>query len=172
MQLLIVLAAISGCAQAAPDSPWGDIVADVRDRVTSELHREILADGTVSDAEFNEAFKLFSDCLSSNGFVVERQQYKGMYSGFFVPGDREVPGDVLDSCYAETLEHVEAMYFDMRRNPNNEDALAVELACLKRSGLVQEEYSMSDYASDLGGDPEDLPFDLDSEAALDCFYNV
>lgn len=171
--LVIGLPCLLTCScTSAPDDPWRSTVDDVRGRVGSDFEREVLSDGWVSDAEFAEAFRRFADCMHSAGYEVARQEYKGAYSGFFVPGATDVPSDLVNSCYEGTLQYIEPLYNDMRINPQNVNPTERLVECFRQRGLVAPEYSSGDYFADLERDPPSLPFDPDSEAAVDCLFNV
>lgn len=165
------LVALVSCSGAEPDSSsWESWIEQARDHASTDFELEVLADGKVTDAEFGETFVRFADCMATEGFEVERTDYKGVYSGFFVSENGKDPEEAVRSCEKGTTEFIDLLYIGMKNNPTGDESASPEFDCLRERGIVPEDFTIDDYH--LHSEQGTLPYDTDSEAVLDCHYGV
>ncbi len=171
--LVLMSASFTSCSEGAEaEDPWGELVDWSRREATTDFERTILGDGVVNDQEFREAFSRFSDCLEGSGFSVEVQEHKGVYTGYFVSPNAENQEGFVDDCAVGTIAAIEILYNDRRVNPQNLNDSERVVVCLKKSGVVHDDYTVQDYEADLSGEGRGLPFESDDERYVDCILNI
>lgn len=147
---------MTGCTAAAPEAsfsgPWAPQLDEAYRTATADIQREVLRDGTITDAEYQELMTAFEQCVTGSGLTLT---WEGTDGGFTIDGgdpDKEQP--ILDRCTHDTEGQVTMLYREMRRNPENRDERQIMAACLVRIGLVDRAYTAADYERDFDTEPK------------------
>ncbi|WP_159806695.1 hypothetical protein [Cellulomonas citrea] len=116
---------------------------------TSDLQRQVLRDGRVTDQEMVALQDDFRSCLESQGFTGVTFDDKGgfQFKASDASDDTAVNSQVT-ACQDNSLGQVSTLFYSMQRNPANEDELEIMAACLVRQGLAPAGYSAEDYGRD------------------------
>ncbi|HEY0218127.1 MAG TPA: hypothetical protein VGC57_17175 [Cellulomonas sp.] len=159
--LVALLGSCSGTVEhpdAAPTAPgWAAEIAQARSEATTAFEIDALADGVVSEAEFQEVRSRLVSCLTGYGYTDVRYSDTGGLAAGFPPGFLDVGVDeaqrVLDEqnadCAASSGERtVGQLYVAMRRNPDNRDEATILAECLVRRGAVEPGYTGADLDRD------------------------
>lgn len=141
---------LAGCT-APSDSganPWHKEFAAAKLRLEEQkqdgqFQISVMEDGEITKEEFEEAQSKFVKCMADSGYTgiiadENGTQYDAdvLTDPVFQEADRD--------CSAQYTSEIGGLYHNAKRNPNNEDPDKLMLACLKRSGLVPEEYTISE----------------------------
>lgn len=164
----LALAAILGCSAESPeDGPYSARFAEAMQQATSDFEREVLADGVVTRAEYEEAVERYVECMADVGIKVTLIDQEGYYVYSFA----QTPGlDAADiECMRGTTLLVSGLYTDPLKNPGNDDYDEIVVACLKRAGVVDERYTATQFASD--SVDHTLPVDDEDPALSRCMAN-
>lgn len=154
--------------------PWaGDFEAAYRTS-TSDLQRQVLQDGTISDQEIAALQDALTDVLADRGFTKVAYGAGGTFALKPPPGMAE--GDfqrLLDSCieavWGPNGGYVYALAFQIQRNPAGEDEAQLMAGCLVRQGLVDAGYTGDDYRRDMENGT--APYDTEGDAFTRCISN-
>lgn len=150
--------ALTGCAATAEsistDSAhtvgWADEFDKMKSEDLTNLEQQILADGVISSEELTAAESAFVTCAKLIGFTV---------SDFDTSGGYEIDGPFTENGPPEltrcesAFNRTSGMYWMMKRNPEGIDEAELMVACLIRAGVVQQNFTRSDYLSQLGTPP-------------------
>lgn len=144
--LLLPALLLAGCAAAAPAGPYEAEFEFAKANATSDFEQDILTDGSISRAEYEEATSRYVECLNSKGYATTRIDQRGIYS-YQIEGQAEgVQWEVAnETCRLGTVEQVEPLYVDMMINPGNENFVELVIACLKKNGLVEPTFDTDDF---------------------------
>lgn len=127
---------------------------------TSDLQRQVLADGEITEQEMAALQDDMRTCLGAAGFTDVEFSPDGGSSGMTPPGMSDADFQrVTTSCAESSFGSVDILYNNLRRNPSNQDEFTIMAACLVRQGLVAQDYSAEDYGRDAPADT--FPFDAD-----------
>lgn len=143
MALLLIL--LVGCS-AAPTSPvgaWAEEVAEAQRNATSDFEREVLADGEVDRAEYEEAVDRYIECMQGAGVSISKTDM-GPYFGYDLVGDTTLFDQVDPECSKGTKGLIESLYVDMYMNPENRPIQDVMAECLVRIGAAPEGFNGED----------------------------
>lgn len=162
-----------------PELEWA------RELATTDFQWEVLADGVVSRAEYEEAFSLFVSCMEEAGFPLSLTESGGYYASTeYVRG----PGadGAFDRCQAGTVMGISGLYETRLINPEGRDVHELVVECLVREGALSEPISTQEFLDAAGyvegadppepGVPEQegiwsLPFPQDDPRLLACRVN-
>jgi len=151
---------LAGCAPAEPGSPpgpaspphgsepvfsgpWGGLFASTYAEA-DEVEREALADGEISDAEYAYFQGAIVDCLDGIGFEASFTDAGALqYSGTGVEEKQED----INACNLDNGVRVLALRDAIRRNPDNLDESGIMVDCLKRLGVVADDYTRDMFES-------------------------
>lgn len=174
---IVTLIALTGCSGGnddVADGPYAERIRNAIAESTSDFEREVLEDGVVTRAEYEEAIRLFTTCTEDAGYSVDLIDQGGYYaySQTSVPGATEA----FDSCAQGTTFHIEGIYYSSVANPDNRDWDEITLECLKREGLAPSTLTITQYLEALtkagsSGVSADLPFSLDDPIYDSCVAN-
>lgn len=115
----------------------------------TELQREVLEDGWVTDAEWAEMTDLFMSCLAERdivgvvGTVDLRIGVDTSTQDKFIAkyGDLDsafrVIDPIVDRCSHESIGVIGPFYFEARNNPDGLDLLELTRVCMMRVGLTE-----------------------------------
>lgn len=147
--------------------PWADNFRFAYLNSQSDLQREVLKDGAISDQEISALRDAFIACAEQRGLVDVMYMADGSLSLSYGKGmsDREVD-DIVRDCGTPTTDGVEVLYAQIQTNPSNKDMATIMAECLVRVGLAPPGYSRQDYLRDSPADS--FPFDSNSTAFGAC----
>lgn len=166
--LVAGLGLLVGCSSGpGSDDPYADRCAEALNQATSDFERAVLADGTITRAEYEEAVSRYADCMDGAGFPVTLVEQHGYYVYDF----SAAPGlDAADERCAEGNTIIVAgLYIDQLMNPGADDALSLIVRCFIHAGLVDDEYTPEQFMID--ATDQTLPFDDTSPAFDLCMAN-
>jgi hypothetical protein len=145
---LALVALLAGCA-TSQEGLGNPFRADFDQAMAkaSDYQRSILEDYEITDAEYADARDEFKRCLEDAGFDVTLHEQGTRMEGI-EEGQEEAADAALVRCMDESLVEVEPLYLEVLENPQNEDRMVLMTDCLKRSGLLAEDVSTNDYATD------------------------
>ncbi|WP_407320538.1 hypothetical protein UQW22_08685 [Isoptericola halotolerans] len=142
---VFVLAGCSASEEIAGDAPelWrvqiDQVLASESEHVT-EAHRQILADYTISEAEYGELRQQLSDCLSGHGIEHDMDPDQGgSLETADIAGDDDGSRtlDLTTGCLDSTTGPVEAIYLGMRENPEGLGPGEAMRRCLDEAGATE-----------------------------------
>ncbi len=150
--LALVLGMLVACSSEKPkiEGPWAVEFEQAMDSATSDLEREILADGKITDAEFKEAAQLYLDCLA--GHDVEVKLTGTGTSVAYETRDGERYDEFDPECRVGSLQYIEPLYVDSSRNPENVDLMDLLADCLVRKGAAEPGFSGRDLNEEMTTD--------------------
>lgn len=147
-----LLAGLSACS-AGPErtdafsGPYGPQVKAAYESATDPAVKATLADGKITQAEYDAAVQRAVKCAADQGVTVTPEKLPGglyQYSLISSPN-----GDaVFTSCGDSTLTSIEVLYSQVLENPQNRDMNEVYADCLKRAGIVPRDYTGQQYLAD------------------------
>lgn len=134
---------LAGCAshENEAEGAYSAEIAQLLDENSSTFVRNVLADGTISDEEAEEARSKYISCLGENGY--EAQVSTDQYGIKQLATVSDVPLRVEDKCSVDTRD-VLSLYDRMRKSPQNEDLDDVLAACFVRHDLVPKDFTGKD----------------------------
>lgn len=177
----VCLVLFSGCAAGVGGEPTtpavpqagqtptfsGPFAGDLQlayQRAGSDLERQVLADGLISDAEVAEVLDRYKSCLENLGFTQVEPGADGSLS-LLPPAGLSSPQAKVELCRADDGSGVLGLFREMRRNPQNQDENKIMAACLVKKGAVDPGYSAKDFAADSASGDESF---MNSAAFLQC----
>ncbi len=163
--VLLPLVVMSGCSPSpqAVDltGPWAVEIAAAQGEVTTDLGRQIVADGVIDAAEFRELKQEQISCIVDLGYEAELLDEfvlrVGGFGGLPEPAGDDEEGvadlqarrnDAMTRCEGD-LAAIESLYYAMTVNPQNEDMPTLIAACLVRHGVREPGYTAADYTEEL-----------------------
>jgi hypothetical protein len=169
--LLTASAVLAGCSPSGPESaengdPWAAELAVARQNATSDFERQALADGKISQTEYDEAYQRWLDCMrqafppETSGFQITLvRQDSGAYETEVGPFSdaKPAPKDLettTESCRRGTTMVVAGLYTSMKINPENRPLLQLIVDCLKRHEIVPQTYTTENLQADQTRDAE------------------
>jgi len=144
LALASLLAATPTHAEGTPTSvhPWAREFAAAHAAATSDFERTVLADDTITQAEYDEAVARFVACLRAEpqGFSVTAEPDPlipgaAIYRGDIAPDvPPEVRQRIIASCQEGTTALIEPLFIATIVNPSHTDIDGLVLACLEAHG--------------------------------------
>ncbi|MGC4192828.1 MAG: hypothetical protein QM589_16915 [Thermomicrobiales bacterium] len=141
-------------ATPATNDAYADEFADAREEATSDFERDVLADGRITQAEYDEAVQHFATCLRGDpGFEVTIAPDPLIPGAaiYRIDGGPDVPPEVrmriVESCAEGTIAIVEPLFIATIVNPEHADFDEMVLACLHDGGLVATDFDEADLAA-------------------------
>jgi hypothetical protein len=139
-----------------------------------EVLTEAIETGAITQAQYDEAHRMYTDCMLNAGYVEEHTR---LSSGIIQLTPPQLEGAEEVDPYMETgtecsdeLAPIEALYRAQQGNPDllaNNDEVVV--SCLKKSNLVDAAYTTDDFLAELEDRFQDAPYDPNSPEAQECF---
>lgn len=177
---IVVALCLVGCSSAAvPEpaasplavtGPWADEFRTAYADAKSDFEREVLVDGTITSAEYEQSKNHLRSCLVDANLTItwdERGGFElGSKSGDYPDDFFERSDPVLTQCESRWTGSILYLYEQIRRNPQRQDESALQVACLKTAGLVDGTYGTDQWRRDNENDA--FPFDSRSDAAVRC----
>lgn len=172
--LSVVLVGCSSTSIDAPVGPWADEIAKAQRSASTDFERDVLADGSITRDEYQEASQRYVDCMRTAGYDTRAVDPIG--AGLFqyqtsVPiGEPDLDDDVSDRCHRGSLDLIEPLYGSLLTNPNREDFDVLVFGCLQRNGFASENLTVSEFKQRYSG-KEKPPWNLDDGRVLLCYAN-
>jgi len=172
-------------AEDAYAEEWSQLAEQARLN-GSEYLIEVMADGRMDRAEYNESAELLVACVNDEFPELPTPPYSferdgnGLVSQHIFAGPEELvysdrPDEVIERCGADYGSSAMFLFEQEERNPARVDGWATAIQCLIDSGLVSEDYTRENLMADMyydgnanqdqGGPPRDLATDLDAWSA-------
>lgn len=180
----LLACALAGCS--SPQPATGPYAADIelaRTKASSDFERDVLADSTITRAEYEEAVQRFVKCVNSSGAKVATEDQDGYYI-YRIEGDVDAYDGVRDQCQNGTNGLIEALYVDQLTNPDKRTLADLLAACFRKHGIAPPNFTTEDMqpllksqqdltaANDPGGDWEGYDFDpATNPKSSECFSN-
>lgn len=150
--------------------PWASEFQVAYADAKSDYEREVLADGEITSAEYEQSKNHLRSCLADAGFTIawdERGAFElGSQTGRYPDDFFERSDPVLQECEARWAGSIHFLYEQVRRNPQKQDESALQVACLLSAGLVDNSYTKDRWRRD--NEEDSFPFDSRGDAAMRC----
>ncbi|RDV44356.1 hypothetical protein DOE76_13320 [Leifsonia sp. ku-ls] len=152
------------------DGPWASDFQKAFADAKTEWERDVLRDGVVTAAEYEQSRAHVRSCLGDAGYTISWDEQGGFAlgakSGTYPDDFFERSDPVLRQCESRWAGSIPFLFEQVRRNPAKKDEATIQVACLKAAGLVDETYSKQRWSRD--NEKGDFPFDPTSESARQC----
>lgn len=142
---------LAGCTVPSDSgaNPWHKEFADAKQRLMEQeqdgqFQINVLEDGVITKQESEEAQTKFVKCMVDGGYSGIVEEEHGVSYDAELVSDPEFK-KVQKDCLAMYDSEVGALYINTSLNPNNEDPAQLTLDCMKRSGLVPDDYTLSEF---------------------------
>ncbi len=141
--------ALAACSPSevtiSEDNPYKADFDLALQNATSEFEREVLKDGVITKAEYDEATTRYVDCVKENGISIATKEEYGIHM-YAISGDLEAYENEIDHlCSTGTTLEIAALYNDTTMNPYGGDVNELSAQCLIRSGLVEAPFTAADF---------------------------
>lgn len=178
--VIVAVACLVGCsASDSPDQsieslsltgPWASDFQVAHANAKSDYERGVLKDGEITSAEYEESKNHLRSCLGDAGYTITWDQRGGFElgskSGKYPDDFFERSDPVLQHCESKWVGSILYLYEQIRRNPEKKDESALQVACLRSAGLIDEMYTKDQWRRD--NEKGIFPFDARSDAAVSC----
>ncbi len=169
---LAVMVGVPSCAEPAPKVKSGPYSAEIlaaAKTAASDFERKILADGEITEAEYEEAVNKTIACTADRGFQVSKTRTPSGYNYNMVgstAGDK-----AFSDCSAKFSSTIESFYNSQVVNPSNGDFWELVLKCLKRKKIVPADYSKAQLDQEMKGEFKTSTFDKSKTGDIACLQN-
>ncbi|MDR1294684.1 MAG: hypothetical protein LBK59_06970 [Bifidobacteriaceae bacterium] len=146
---LIGAVVLAGCGQSVQQEtgPAVETVGGIQE-AGSDFVRGVLADGEVTVAEFTEAKEKTLACLADAGIDASYQPLDSSGQEFLTTSaDVEFTQSQISAdkeCHTTWMGGILELYNSRLVNPDDEDMEVLTVACLVRTGLAPEGFTVSD----------------------------
>lgn len=181
---MVLAVTLSGCVSGADSSsptserdasgtgfsgPWAEEFRTGWNEAVTDLERQILADGVVTEQELIASRETLISCLAAQGVTITFDERGGGETRSDERGVApEAQGKILEACERETGIYVDFLYWQGKRNPDNLDEFTIVARCLVDRGIVEPGYSAKDYERDFN---DEFPFSDTDMVAGECLSN-
>lgn len=177
----------SGATTATPGQRIAGNVAELieqklRQPGLSDFEREVLTRsaeaGAVSQADYDEAFRRYEECVSALGY---RDTWTQMPNGVYRITPPSLVGedaakkyiDDTNKCADGTTMRIESVFTAQQSNPDLiADPMVVAIGCLRDRGFVDDSYTPESLDRDLQSGFVQAPFDVADPAVNECLFNA
>lgn len=174
---VLVLAACASSPQTDSDSsqdekpgPYAAQIKAAANDADSQFARDVLKDGVITRAEYQEAEDRYLACLRDAGINAALEDQSGYYVLSLPTSDADRPE--IETCRRGTTNLIEPLYHDMLTNPDKIDPSENILNCMKRKGMkLPSGYGAKDFQEDRQRGLANAPFDKDDPAVSACMVN-
>ncbi|KAB7788515.1 hypothetical protein [Bifidobacterium cebidarum] len=122
------------------------------EKAPTDLVRNILKDGTITQTEVQEAYDAYNKCLEPYGLQATWNAEQGESMGQFrgsMSDDEQLK--IMDQCHAKTgAGNISSLYIAMQNNPDHVDQVDLErkvYQCYAKHDLLPSPISENDYMS-------------------------
>lgn len=138
------LFALTSCRGSAPNTaPYGPEFQQAQHDATSEFERQVLAKGSITRSEYEEAVQRYVTCGHTKGIAISAvAQASGLYQ-YEIPGPPLSSTDdaLLTNCATGTTKLIEPLYSDIQQNPEHVDVFDSMAGCMVRAGKAPSNFS-------------------------------
>ena len=129
---------------------WAGAFESAYRAATSDLQREVLKDGVISDKELSELGDQLSTCLKASGYTNVNVFPGDTGLSFKAPKGKTTSQQNAEVPQCENLAYgqVDILYGEVHRNPSHQDEFTIMAACLVRQKLVPPSFTAADYGKD------------------------
>jgi hypothetical protein len=120
------------------DGPWAAELSEHYRDSRSDLEREILRDGVITEDEQNALHDWYTGCMAGQGLRVTLLENGGFDLG-------TTDSSRIESAESVCLTNTLSLAWEMRANPDNIPPLERTHACLVRHGLLDPSFTLDDY---------------------------
>ncbi|WP_031261929.1 hypothetical protein [Curtobacterium sp. B18] len=142
--------------------PWAIAFSDAYRTASDSEVREALADGQVTDAEYNYFVNRISNCMTDLGLT--NVKLKDGEWGYTRPVKTDEAA--VDKCLQDGGARVLLIRDAIARNPEHLDEDEIMAKCLVRQGIVPKSYTAKQYSRE--SESENFSFDFDSPEFDKC----
>lgn len=185
----LIVAPLAGCTESQvsrtddAEAAWVADTEVAKAKATSEFEREVFADDQITPAEYDEAVRLYVECVNRTippefGAVTARKNEFGMY-GYDSPPMPEAQQvswnrayeQAHEKCRVGTTALIEPLFVDKIMNPLRLSPDEQIVECLKRKDLVPDSYTVENFKADsgvaAGAEAKPGSYDPDKATGLD-----
>ncbi|WP_435298821.1 hypothetical protein [Timonella sp. A28] len=156
---VLMCGVLASCNASEPDTanPYAAEFDQGMETTSNELVREVLSDYTITEAEREEVFGYYGNCLEGYGYTFEL-----LPNGEYEIGERKTVdtrgneeelfqelAQIEETCRIDHLDPVDILYDAVQSNPKNINFMHFMVTCLVDSGHRERGYSESDFRTDL-----------------------
>ncbi|HHW84554.1 MAG TPA: hypothetical protein GX743_12230 [Actinomycetales bacterium] len=159
---------LSGCSAGTEEGPWSDTIREYGSLASSDFERDVLSDGEITQAEYDEAVDRFVSCARDQGVEVEVTGTGYVFEA--APSGQTHAETVVHDCAIGTTSLIEGLWTAMQQNPENIVMEQLVVDCLKDAGAIPDSYDPADFVQDYqSGSVAGLA--TDSPALTTCMEN-
>ncbi|HEY0218023.1 MAG TPA: hypothetical protein VGC57_16655 [Cellulomonas sp.] len=125
--------------------PWAVELTDLYSGSKSDLEREVLADETITEEEYQALEDWYVGCMAGQGITVVVEEL-GYDLG---DGDQDTILAAERACKTDTL----SVALDIRGNPDNVPVDVATHGCMVRHGDVAPDFTLEDYHREMEARP-------------------
>ena len=157
-------------------SAWAEQILAEQDAYLSDFAKEVIGEaartGHIEPAAYEQAFSMYSSCMAEQGYIdTYVKDGFGIYKttvGEKGLADVTAYGEAFSACW-DGQTAIAVMWTEQQQNPDLfADRREAGVACLKKNGLVGNDYTVNDLNSDLDADFQSAPYDPFDPVANDC----
>ncbi|WP_030148874.1 hypothetical protein [Mycetocola saprophilus] len=124
--------------------PWAEEFARSYRDAPDDRIREILRDGVITDAEHAEVEQTYRSCAAERGVHISDVRFDGSSN---YEWDSSITVDQAHTFETECSissgdASVSSLWYAMRRNPDRADENEIVLACVKRVGALDDNFTL------------------------------
>lgn len=154
----------------ALDGPWASDFQKAFADANSEWERDVLRDGVVTAAEYEQSRAHVRSCLGDAGLTITWNEHGGFSlgskSGSYPDDFLDRADPILQKCESRWAGWIPILFEQVRRNPEKKDEGTIQVSCLKSACLVDKTYNKQRWSRD--NETGDFPYDSTSESARRC----
>jgi hypothetical protein len=166
--------ACSGGSSVNPSTnPTGPYAAEIKQAMTSattDFERQVLQDGKITRAEYEEAVSRYLACTEAHGVKMSKNLNPAGYYTYAQPGMPDKNPWIM-KCGEGTSLYIGSLYISMLRNPGHLNEADVMAECLVRKHLAPAGYQGKDLSKDQGTSFKGAPFSDTDPRYGECFDN-
>jgi len=158
----------TACSAGTPTNtgPYTSEIEQAGRDATSDFERQVFSDGQISRKEYDESADRYIRCLNDNGLSASTELQDGLntYAIQYPPGTTNA-SEAESRCAVGTTILIEPLYGNILLNPDNVDFDELVVDCLKRNGIVDQDYTKADLLQETRDSPTFYPED---PAGMEC----
>lgn len=140
---------ISGCSAPKDGSavtPYSGEIKAAAKQATSDFEKQVLSDGAITRAEYEEAIQRYVACGKQHGLDIGLIDQGGWYT--YSMRTPEANDKIEVQCNQGTIMLIGGLYEQIAKNPNHESIDDVEYRCLVRLKVAPGGYTLEQYRQD------------------------
>lgn len=152
---------------------------------SSDLEAHVLADGVVTEEEYQQAVDAYFSCVTMAGYAIETAPapfLPGLFQYEIRPGPgfstpvpdsvyMDLPG-VISDCVTGTTAQIELLYSSQIANPDNADIWELTLTCLVSNHVITDKSTTIEHLRyAITAEDGELQLDFEDERTMSCLEN-